>query len=645
MITLFRKFFSSKVGIALTLAFLGIIALAFASSDVLNTGFGGGLSSSSRVAVVGDEKIDAAQLQSAATNALEQARQQDPRMAMPAFVADGGLERVLDQLVDRATLYTFGRQIGLRAGDRLVDSEILQIPAFRGPDGKFNRQIFLNAIGQQNMTEAAVRKDVAMTMMARQLAAPVMLAPVIPNSYAATYASLLRERRTGAVARIPSTAFAPAGNPTDAQLQAFYTENRSNFIRPERRVIRFATFGPEALKSVPEPTEAQIAARYARDRAQYAASERRDFTQVVAASQTLAQQIAADVAAGKSLDEAARARGLATSKAERRTREELGAESSAAVAQAGFGLAQGQLSAPARGGLGWYVLRLDRIDRQPERTLAQVRGTIADALRLELRRAAFADYTARIEEELDNGTSLADLARELGLAVTTTAPAAADGAIYGKPGETVPQALAPVLATAFEMEEDEPQLAPLGDPEQFAMFDVTEITPSAPAPLAEIREDVIAAWKLDRGALAARQAADRIIARVGKGMPLAQAVAAEQVALPPVQPVDLAREQMARLGQVPPPLALMFSMAENSVKRLDDGGDRGWYVVRLDDISAPQVAQDDPIIAATLRQLGTVAGQEYAEQFVAAVQREVKVERNEEAVAALRRQLAGTGDN
>ena len=62
MLQLFRSFFKSKVGIVVTLAFLALIALAFASMDVANTGTFGGVTGGDRVAVVGDRRIDTSEL-------------------------------------------------------------------------------------------------------------------------------------------------------------------------------------------------------------------------------------------------------------------------------------------------------------------------------------------------------------------------------------------------------------------------------------------------------------------------------------------------------------------------------------------------------------------------------------------------------
>jgi peptidyl-prolyl cis-trans isomerase D len=641
MLQLFRNFFKSKLGIGFTLAFLVVIAIAFASSDVANNSTFGGVSGGDRVAVVGSERVDAAELTANAGNMLEQLRQTNPTLTMQVFIAQGGLERVLDQLLQRTAIAEFGRQNGMRAGKRLVDSELRQMGNFRGPDGSFDENAFRAALAQRGLTEALVRADISAGLMARQVLTPLAFSPVMPQSFGQRYASLLRERREGAMAMLSSSAFMPTAAPTDAQLQAFYREASSRFVRPERRVIRFASFGDEALGTLPAPTAAQIQQRYQRERANYAAVERRRFTQLVVPTQAAAQAILAEVRGGKELDAAAREKGLATATVGPVTQSELTTSASAAVAQAAFAAQSGALATPARGGLGWYVLRVDAIDKRPARTLEQVRGEIAEALAAEQRRDALDDLTADIEERFDNGESLADVARELKLEITSTPPVTADGRVYGAQGETVPPVLARVVEVAFDMQEEEPQLAPIAADQRFVIFDVADITPSATAPLAEIRDDVITLWRRDEGAKAARAAAGRIETRVKQGATLAAAVAAEQRSLPAPQTVNLTREQLARQGQVPPSLALFFSMAAGTVKTLEAADDAGWYVVQLAEIEAGQTQPNDPLVFSTLQQLGRVSGEEYVQQFVSAVQRDVGVERNDTAIAAVRSQLAG----
>ena len=641
MIHFIRSFFQSKLGIIITLLFVGLIALAFGIGDVANTGTFGGVSGGDRVAVVGDERIDASELSMNLTNALEEAKQQDPTLTMQVFLARGGMDQVLDQLLQRSALGEFAREHGMRAGDRLIDSELLQIQAFRGPDGNFDRDSFLAVIRQRGLSEEAVRNDLAMNLLARQLLTPITFSPVMPESMGRRYAALLRETRKGSIAVISSAAFAPTQAPTNAQLQAYFRANSDDYIRPERRVIRFASFGAEALGDLPVPTAAQVSQRYQRDRARYAPSVSRTFTQLVVPTQDAARAIVAEVSGGKSLDAAAREKGLATASVGPVTQAQLAGTTSAAVAQAAVAAGQGAIATPTRGGLGWFVLRVDAIDSDPGQTLAQATPEITAALAEVQRRVAINDLSARLEEEFDGGASLADVARELNLELTTTKPATADGRLYGSPTETVPPVLGRVLEVAFDMEEEEPQVTEVVPGETFMIFDVSDITPSATAPLNEIRDDVTAGWRRAEGSKRAKAAADRILQRVGRGTALAAAVAAEETALPAPQVIDLNRQELAQAGRVPTELALFFSMAERTTKRLEAPAEAGWFVIRLDNIETPQIAADDPIVLATVRELGQTVGEEYVRQFVNAAQKEVGVERNENAIRGVARQLTG----
>lgn len=644
MLTMFRNVFKSKIGVALTLAFLGLIAFAFASSDVASTGTFGGIAGGDNVAAVGGEKIGTGDFTRTVNVALDQVRQEDPTVSMAAFVEQGGLEEVLDQMIDRRAISLYAEKYGLRAGTNLVNSEIQAIPAFRGPDGKFSEDAFRQALAQRQLNEGAVRRDLADGLLAQQILVPAAFGAKLPDKVVRRYAALSKERREGAIALLPSTAFAPKGDPSVSQLTSYYQANRADFIRPERRVLRYATFGAEALGDL-APTEAEIAARYNRDKAQYAAKELRRVEQLVVPTRQAAEAIARSVAGGESLAAAARRAGLAVSEIGPIGRAELASRTSSAVASAVFAAPRGGVAEPARGQLGWYVMRVEEIDSTPARSLAQVREEIAETLRQEKRRLALAELASDIEDQFAEGASLVDVAQELDLEVAATQPIVATGEVYGGAGETAPPILAPALGSAFEMEEGEPQIAEIEAGRTFLLYETTRVIPSAAAPLREIREAVTAAWRRAEGAERARAAADRVLARIAKGQTVSAAMAAEKVPLPPVDQVDLTREQLAAAQQVPAPLALLFSMAQGTAKKLEAPADAGWFVVSVDDIEPGRIAAGDPLLDQASAALGQLAGREYSDQLRVAMREELGVERNPDAIAAARRQLTGTGEN
>ncbi len=642
MLTFFRSFFKSKIGLAITLAFLGLIAFAFASSDVANNATFGGIAGGDRVAVVGDDRIDTAELSRAASNAVDRVREQNPTISMQAFVAQGGLEEVLDQLIDRYAIETYGRKHGLRAGDNLINSEIQQIGSFRGADGNFSQEAYSGALAQQGLTDAMVRGDIGTGLIAQQLLTPAAFGARMPEALARRYAQLFKERREGAIAFLPAGAYAPSADPSDAVLQKFYANSRDDFIRPERRIIRYVAFGSEAIEDSITPTDAEIARRFQQDSAQYAASEDRGYTQLIVPTQQAAATIRDRVSSGASLESVAREAGFQVSVTNSASRSELRSDTSEAVAQTYFNTRRGGITEPARSPLGWHVARIDNVRTRTARTLAQVRGELTETMREEKRLDALADLASEMEELFDGGATLPEVAEQFGLEVQSSRPVTAAGQVYGTQ-EALPGILAPVLTTAFQMEESEPQVGEVARGETYVAFDVAEITLSAAAPLAEIRDNVVTAWRLSEGSKAARAAADRVIERLENDTDLAVALSAERPTLPPTENISLSREELARRQEqrVPPPLALLFSMAQGTSKKLAAANNLGWFVVDLRDISIGEIDDNDPLIQQARQQLGQQLSDEYTDQLVAAFRKEMGVERNPDAIAAVRRQLTG----
>ena len=643
MFSFFRRFFQSKIGLPIFLGFLALMALAFASADISGTTTFGGVSGGDRMAVVGDEAIPVSELSLSANTALDQVRQQNPTLTMPEFIREGLFDEVIRQLIDRYAVAEYSEKYGLRAGENLVNSEILKIPAFQGLTGGFDRQAYLAALSSAGRTDAIFRRELRGDLLEQQLMRPAIAMPQLPEKVARQYATLVLEKRQGEIALIPSTAFAPAGDPTAAQLTAWYNDNRTQFIRPERRTLRFAVFGADSLQVNDTPTAAEISARYTRDAAQYQASETRVITSFVVPTQDAARALVARIRAGTSLEAAAREAGFTASRSEARNRETLANETSFALAQNVFAAAQGAVAEPAQGTLGWYVARVDAIERTAARSLAQATPEITTALRAEKRGAAIADRVSEIESEIDGGTALAEVARAYGLTVETTPALLANGQAFGQPQVQIVPQLAPVLPTAFQMEESEPQLAEVVPGEQFVVFEVARIEEAAAPPLNQVRAAAVTAWKRAQGAVLAKAAAERITAKVRAGTPLAAAMAAENKPGFEREAIDLERRELLarQRGNLPPPLVLMFSMAEDTVKTLEAPRDLGWYVVALDDISTLPLDTQPDLVAQTRQQLGAALGEEYRAQAAAAMRKELGVTRNDNAIAAVRRQLAG----
>jgi peptidyl-prolyl cis-trans isomerase D len=136
MLQFFRNIFKSSLGVGIAIAFLVLIVGGFAASDVASNLVSGG-GSGDTIAKVGSTTITSTQLVKQAQQAVEIARQDNPKVSMRDFLAQNGLTQVIDQMIDRTAITVFGEKNGIVAGKLLVDSELAKIPSLQGPDGKF----------------------------------------------------------------------------------------------------------------------------------------------------------------------------------------------------------------------------------------------------------------------------------------------------------------------------------------------------------------------------------------------------------------------------------------------------------------------------------------------------------------------------
>ncbi|QJB68110.1 peptidyl-prolyl cis-trans isomerase [Parasphingorhabdus halotolerans] len=646
MISFFRRIFSSKLGLFLTLGFVGIIAIAFATADVSGSGAFGGVTGSGTAAKVGDSKLTTAELSQSVNNAFRAEQRENTGLDLKTYVNGGGFDGILDRLINSFAIADFGKKYGITAGKRLVDAEIAAIQSFQGADGQFNEENFRRALQQQGLQEKQLRDDFTRNLIADQLLPAAGYGAAVPQNLVVPYASLLLEGRQGQIAIIPSAAFVDMAKPADSALKAFYSKNSARYTIPERRTISYAIFSKERFNDKVKPSEKEIEGFYNLNKTKYAASELRNMEQVILPTQAAAKAMVDKIKAGVSIGAAAQSVGLSAANIGSVNKADFIKASSQAVANAAFSTKSGNISAPAQSALGWHVVKVNGVQAVPGKSLDQVRTEIVAELSRDKIDEALAEMTVGMEDEFAAGSSLADVAKEQGLKIESTPALLANGQNPEDQNYKPIPEMQRILPIAFSLEADsEPQVVEIIPGQQYAIVDVTDITPSAPPPLKSIEQVVARDYILEQGSKKAKTVADQISKAVSRGTSLAKAIADAKVKdLPPIQPVKSTRAELARQsqqGQVPPPLTLMFSMAEKTAKTLKAPQNQGWFVVSLDKIDRGNATKRVDLLKATSAQFKQVFGNEYTEQFINAMKADVGVEKNDGALTALRNQLTG----
>jgi peptidyl-prolyl cis-trans isomerase D len=311
-----------------------------------------------------------------------------------------------------------------------------------------------------------------------------------------------------------------------------------------------------------------------------------------------------------------------------------------------FAAKQGDIVGPIRSDLGWHVLKVDAVRTEAGKPLSAVSGEIAARLTDEKRKGALADLVAKVEDSIADGSSLAEAAGSAGLAVTRTPAITAGGVARAQPDYKLPEELAPAIRASFELGEgDEPVVETLSGEAGYALVGVDDIIAAAPAPLASIRDQVAADWKAKQASDKARAAASAIAARVAKGTPMAEAVAASGAKLPAPQQVAKRRIELSTSdGRVPPAVGMMFSLAQGRSRMIADPQGRGFVIVKVTKITPGNATLQPNLISRTQSEFQNAAADEYAAQMSNAIKADVGVKRNEEAIAAAKQRITGGGN-
>ena len=641
MMTFFRRFAGSPIGIAV----FAVILIAFVVTLYEGKSMfgGGGFTSGGALASVGSASIGEAEALRRAQNQLDNARQEKPELNMAAFVAGGGADATINRMIDVAAMGEFATKNGLVASRKLVDGAIASISAFNGPNGQFDRDTFLRILQQNKTNESQVRSDFARDAVNKMLILPASAGARVPASLVLPYASLMLETRQGQIGVVPSVAFASNTPLSDAELTEFYQHNVARYTVPERRVIKLAQFDRTRFEGAAKPSDAEIAAAYKAGAAKYAGRDVRGFTQIIVQKQSDADALLAKVKGGTSMADAAKSLGLEALSVPATDKPAFEKLTGPKVADAAFAAAKGGYAALAQSGLGYHIVRVDSVATISGKTLDAARAAIVTELTKVKTDQMLSDFVAKIEDDINGGATFDDVAKKFGLTATTTPAITASGLAPDTPDFKFSADLQPLLKDSFQAEPaDDPQVASIGNGTAYALYHMDNVIPAAPKKLSDIRNQVIAEAQIYRAALAAKRVADVIVANVNKGMPFAQALSGAGVKLPAPKPAGGRRLDIAQgKDKVPPPLAMMFGMAEKRAKVLAVPQGAGWFIVYLDKVTPGDARQAPPLVDATQKQLAAVIGNEYVEQFAAAIRTQVGVTRNAGAIAAFKKSLTG----
>jgi len=645
MLTSLRKASKSKIG-TIVVAIVGLAIVAgFGAGGIASLDLGSFTSmSASTLAEVGSKEVTDREMSAAMQRQLARAREQNPEADYASIAGD--FAPLLDSLVDQRAIQAFADKEGFVVSKRLIDAEIANIPGVRGLNGKVSEQSYRAFLQQQRLTDAELRDAIGGTILQRLLITPGATGAKVPLGIATPYASMLLEVREGEVTLVPISQFAATLNPTDAQIEQFYKTNTGRYLIPERRVLKIARIGPEQVAHV-QATDQEIAQYYNDHQDVYGSKDIRVISQAVIPDQKVANQVAASATGGASFVDAVKLAGLSAADISvgPQTQKDFADLAGDKVAAAAFSAPAGAVIGPIQSPLGWHVVKIESVETKGGKSLAAARGEIAEKLTAEKRKTALSDLGDKIQDALDGGSNLDEAAKEANVTVSATPLVTASGRSLSDPSYKFPADLVPALKSGFELQpNDDPVVEQLADDGGFAVVAPGQIVASAPAPIATIRDQVRQDWIQQEANARARALADEIAKAATGTTSLADAAKKANASLPGVQPVKARRLQISQLGnKVPPPLAMLFTLGQGKANVVADQQGQGYFVVKAAKIIPGNALNQPRLIGEVQKDFEDPMTQEFAQELMTAIRKDVKVKRNEPAIISAKQRMTTGG--
>ena len=514
MLTSFRNFAKSPIAVVL----FALLIIAMAGFGVTQYGFSA--ISGNEVIKAGSRTVSPVQFRQEYDNYKKRIEEQQQRPISAEEAAANQLDAiVLNGVAAREAFAELLHRAGIRPSDKLVVSRIQEVPAFFDPvTGRFDRKTYEARLAENNLTPALFDRTLRDETAAQHFVAGAGNGLVLPKAYGALAAIFALETRDIAFFQVTPQTVGEPPRPTDAQLTAFMQQNARALTRPETRVLTVVRFSPQAQAAGPvDEAEVQRVFNFRKDT--LSRPETRSIVRIPAKDAAAAQQITARLARNETPAAIAKAFGVEPVSYEDKPKTAIPDKK---LANAAFAMQAGQVST-VQGDLGLAVVKVVSVSPGRAVTLDEVRPMIEAEVRKDAATAKVYTQTEAYDAEHQKGAGLAAAAQKVGAPVFTIGPVTQQG--LNAEGQPTPGLHPRILEVAFGLPSGgESELSETGEGEYFAVK-VERVTPPSMPPLAEVRNELTAAWMRQEMARRLEAKANELAARLRKGEAM-EAVAA-----------------------------------------------------------------------------------------------------------------------
>ncbi|MDB5574333.1 MAG: PpiC-type peptidyl-prolyl cis-trans isomerase [Tardiphaga sp.] len=621
-----RKASSNWVGKTIMTIVMGVLIVSFGVWGIADIFKGFGQSS---LAKVGNTEISTEQFRQTFTDRLQQVGRQFGRPLTMDQARTFGLDRqVLQQVVSEAALDEDARRMGLAQSDAEVMRTIYNDPNFKGPNGQFDPNRFVQIVRQIGYTEQRYIAEQRKVGLRRQIAGTITAGLEPSKTQIDALVRFQNEQRSIDYVKLSAAQAGTIADPTPEVLAAYYEDNKTQFRAPEFRKIGFVVMTPDELAKWSTVSDEDARKAFDANQAKLATPERRQLSQLVFPTMDDAKAAREKIAAGTSFEDIAKERGSSPADID------LGKVAKAevidpAVADAAFALPTGDVSQPVQGRFGVVLVKAGEITPGVTPSYDSVAATIKRDLARERAVAQVNDLHNKIEDERGGGANVVEAAKKIGLTpVTLEAVDRSGRGPDGQPVAGIPPGVNIVpQAFASDVGVDTEAITFNGG---YVYYDVMGVTPSRERTLDEVKDQVATRWRDQQVTDRLKAKAADMVQQLNQGGTLAALASADNLK---VETATNVKRDASVPGLPASTVEAAFRGAKDAAGQTPGTGGSEWIVYRVTDISVPTVDMASEDIKKLTETLQRGLNDEQIAQYISTVEKQIGTSINQSAFA------------
>jgi len=495
--------------------------------------------SSQDAAVVDGEKVPASEATKAWSETQARWSQQFGT-EIPADQRARIQDNILDQLVLQKLLENRLDKEHFHVSEARVLTEIQNIPAFKGADGRYDPSLARQLLQSNGIGELEFFRDQRKQLLLNQLQAGIGNSFFLTKAEAQRLSNLENEEREVEYVQFKAEQFAGSDSIDDAAIKAYYDKNGDRFMTMESVSLEYAELRLEQLASQVAPTEDDLRKTYDENRANYVLEERRRARHILipvsgeddAGARKQAETVLAEARAGQDFAELAKKYSKDSTAADGG---ELGfvqkKDFPGPFGDTLFGMKVGDIAGPVKSQFGYHLIKLEEIQAGEAKPFDAVRAELDAQYRQDRAAELFSERQDQIGAMLEKGeTDLDKIAKDLGLT-------------RGSIAEFLRGGGAEPLGSNAELQQavfDDATLnqGKIGGPvalgeDRLVLVKVTAHHKSEVKPLDQVRAEIVTLLTHERGVAAAKAAAESLEEKVEGGEKLATAASGTRATAEP----------------------------------------------------------------------------------------------------------------